>query len=224
MKVIISEDVRTTYPDLRLAFLEINGMRIGSVSDKLTQRIRESAQMMRDSLDLDKVKDRPDFRAYRDFFWKIKVDPTKTRPAAEALVRRILKNATLPRINDFVDSYNIASAETGIPIAAFDIEILEEPAILRMSKEGEQFFGIGMTEKKSLEAGLPVMSSGGSLIAVYPYRDADDSKITSETTDALVITCGVPGIPLDTLIEAAKKSRDNILSICGGHASKIETA
>lgn len=221
MELRIEEDIRKTYPDIHLASLEILGMEIGTGSDKVANLIREESAKLLQALTLDTVKDREDFRAYRDFFWRIGVDPTKIRPAAEALVRRILKGASLPRINDFVDAYNISSAESGVPIAAFDLAAIEEDIVLRMSRAGEIFLGIGMEAPKTLQEGVPVMSSGDSLIAIYPYRDADESKITVETSDAVLITCGVPGISTEKLIEAAKKARDYVLSVCGGTPSKI---
>jgi DNA/RNA-binding domain of Phe-tRNA-synthetase-like protein len=41
------------------------------------------------------------------------------------------------------------------------------------------------------------------LIAVYPYRDADESRVTEETKVVLFMMCGVPGIASADL-EAAK--------------------
>ena len=223
MEVLIADDMRKAYPELRLAFVEIEDMKIGVGNDNITNLLKEEAGKLRQTLTLDSVKDRDDFRAYRDFFWRIGVDPTKIRPAAEALVRRLLKDASLPRINDFVDAYNLASADTGVPIAAFDRDELEEDIILRLSKKGEEFLGIGMDSSKILEGGIPVMSSRDLLIAIYPYRDAEISKITAETGNAMLISCGVPGIKAEVLIDAARKSRDNVMAICGGHTSKIRT-
>ena len=221
MELRIAEDIKKAYPELRLAYLEMRGMKIGTGSDKVTGMMKEESEKLLQALTLDTVKDREDFRAYRDFFWRIGVDPTKIRPAAEALVRRILKGASLPRINDFVDAYNISSAESGAPIAAFDLDTIEDDIILRISKSGEDFLGIGMEAPRTLQEGVPVMSSGDELIAIYPYRDADESKITIGTSDAILITCGVPGIQTQKLIEAANKARDYILSVCGGSPSKI---
>jgi len=221
MELRVEEEIRRAYPELHLAYLEIRGMSIGTNSDKVTKLIKDESERLAKSLTLDTVKDREDFHAYRDFFWRIGVDPTKTRPAAEALVRRILKGSSLPRINDFVDAYNISSAESGVPIAAFDLDAIEDEIILRMSRAGETFLGIGMDSPKTLPEGLPVISSGESVIAIYPYRDADESKITVETTDAVLIACGVPGVATTKLIEAASKARDYIISVCGGVPSKI---
>jgi len=223
VEVAISDPVRTAYAGLRLAFVEIHGMKIGVDSAKATDLLNEASERVSKSITLEAVKDRPDFRAYRDFFWRLGVDPTKTRPASEALIRRILKGSSIPRINDFVDAYNIASIGTGVPIAAFDLGTIDADATLRFSDSGEEFLGIGMSSSRVLEQGIMIMSSGEDVIAVYPYRDAEESKIGLETVDAVLISCGVPGIPVEALTEAAGRARDFVISICGGHPSKMRT-
>lgn len=221
MEVVISDEVRAAYGDLRLACVEIRGMKIGIGSEKVTGLLKEASERISSSVSLETVKDRADFRAYRDFFWRLGVDPTKTRPASEALVRRILKGSSIPRINDFVDAYNLASIETGIPIAAFDLNAVGEEVTLRFSNPGEEFLGIGMPSGKGLMQGILVMSSSDILIAIYPYRDAEESKITLETSDAVLISCGVPGISSDAIANAAGRARDSVISACGGHPSKV---
>ena len=221
MRLAISDEVKAAFPGLLLAYFDIRGMQIGAMGEKVTETLKEVSDKTRASLTIENVKDRSDFRAYRDFFWKLGVDPTKTRPASEALVRRILKGSSMPRINDFVDSYNIASIETGVPIAAFDVAALEDDITLRFSGEGEGFYGIGMEESRVVDPHILVMSSGDELVAVYPYRDADASRITTDTRDAVLISCGVPSIELDALLLAAVKARDYVIASCGGHPSKI---
>jgi len=221
MEVVISEEVSSEIPELHVAYFTIEQLRVGTDSEKISEMIAEIAREILNALDIDRVKDRSDFRAYRDFFWSIGVDPTKTRPAAEALVRRILRGSSLPRINDFVDAYNLASIVSGVPIGAFDMEGLEDCVVLRFSRSGEEFLGIGMQSPMILDTRRLVMSSGDELIAIYPYRDADNSKITCDTRDALLISCGVPNIEIDQILNGARKCRDFITSQCGGISSKI---
>src|SRR3989337_4009546 len=58
---------------------------------------------VRASYTLESVKDVPELRAYRDFFWRVGIDPTKTRPAAAAPIRRILGGKPFPRINTLAE-------------------------------------------------------------------------------------------------------------------------
>ncbi|MEM1944718.1 MAG: phenylalanine--tRNA ligase beta subunit-related protein [Nitrososphaerota archaeon] len=84
-------------------------------------------------------------RAYRDFFWRMAIDPTKTRPSAEALLRRVLQGREFPRVNTLVDVYNVVSMKNIVPIAAFDADRLVGDLVMRFARKGEKFSGIGWT-------------------------------------------------------------------------------
>ncbi|MGC8962010.1 MAG: B3/B4 domain-containing protein, partial [Candidatus Bathyarchaeia archaeon] len=162
------------------------------------------------------MKDEPIFRAYRDFFWKIGVDPTKVRPAAEALVRRALLGKPIPTINTLVDAYNLASMETGIALAAFDRNKISGDLVMRYAWPGEPFQGIGMRYPIVLRGVEVVVSDGEKLVAIYPYRDADSSKIVESTRSLILMVCGVPGIEETKLIEARDIATSYITRFCDG--------
>ena len=147
-------------------------------------------------------------RAYRDLFWSLGIDPTKIRPAAEALVRRIVGGRPLPTINTAVDSYNLASIETRVAFAAFDADLLHGDLTLRYATEGEGFLGIGMDGPKVLEGRELVIDDGEELVAIYPYRDADGSKLTLRTKRSLLLGCGVPGLGGAELGEATDRAAE----------------
>jgi DNA/RNA-binding domain of Phe-tRNA-synthetase-like protein len=166
---------------------------------------------------LEVVRDLPIIRAYRDFYWKVGIDPTKTRPAGEALLRRIIGGRDLPNINTLVDSYNIASAETMISIAAFDrFKLNPEELLMRSAVPGETFMGIGMNTPISLE-GVEVViedTSERKLIAVYPFRDAEESKVTESTKEVLFMMCGVPGLASKDLESAKSITSEYVTKFC----------
>ena len=165
---------------------------------------------------LEEVRNDPVFRVYRDFFWKVGVDPTKTRPASEALVRRILAGRSLPAISTAVDAYNLASASSGIPIAAFDEDLLEGALSLRFAEIGEEFLGIGMDAPVILRENQVVMTDAGGIIAIYPYRDADATKVVPGTRNIHIVSCGVPGIPGERIIGAYRTCARYLEEFTGG--------
>ena len=170
---------------------------------------------VREKYDLETVKDDAVFRKYREFFWKLGIDPTKKRPASEALVRRILQGKTIPEINTLVDAYNLASIETGIPLAAFDRDHLVGDLLMRFSEEGETFTGIGMKKPILLSKEL-VIADEENVVAVYPYRDADITKVGIDTSEILLLSCGVPGIENETLEGALSIANEIITRFCCG--------
>ncbi|MDD2666448.1 MAG: phenylalanine--tRNA ligase beta subunit-related protein [Methanocellales archaeon] len=221
MNFYFDPKVKERFPGLKVC--------IGSISDMHPAKedmegLRESVfAKVRERYSLEDLKDVSIFRAYRDFFWNIGVDPTKVRPAGEALIRRVLRGSPIPKINPIVDAYNLSSIETGIALAAFDESLIKGGNLtMRFAEPGELFKGIGMDEPMRLRGKEVVLSYADEdsedekLVAIYPYRDADSTKVTSDTKNVILLSCGVPGIEDDLLEQAIVKAIDYITRFCGG--------
>ena len=72
---------------------------------------------------------------------RLGIDPTKTRPSSEALLRRVKKGDHLPRINTLVDICNWCSLELQLPYGLYDLSGIEPPIELRLGADGEQYDG-----------------------------------------------------------------------------------
>lgn len=215
MDLKIDSKLKTRFPNLNVLLLHIDDVRVQKMDCELEKFKLEVINQVRNEYDLDSVKDNPTFRAYRDFFWGIKIDPTKIRPAAEALIRRILAGKPLPTINTLVDAYNLASIKSGIAMATFDADKLDGNLLMRFAEEDEPFQGIGMDKPLILKGGEIVVADEKKLIAVYPYRDADNTKITEKTKNITIVVCGVPGITDDVLENASNVTLDYVKRFCG---------
>ena len=223
----IAQEVRERFPTLKLAVVEISGVSVRSTRrgrpKELEELVRGAVEEVSEKYELSTLKDVPLFRAYRDFFWRLGIDPTKDRPSAEALVRRVLSGKPFPAINTLVDAYNVASMRSGIPIATFDADAIIGPRIeLRFAREGELFVGIGMEKPVRLSGRELVMADGGGPIAIYPHRDSDRTKVTERTVRALVVVCGAPGVGARKLAETAELTVEYIRRFCGGTPGPIE--
>ncbi|MEM1944495.1 MAG: phenylalanine--tRNA ligase beta subunit-related protein [Nitrososphaerota archaeon] len=213
----ISQPVRNEFPGLEVRLVKLLGVRvwIGNAG-ALDAEVEAAAQRMRGLYSLETLKDVETVRLYRDFFWRVGIDPTKTRPSAEALLRRVLMGRPFPRVNSLVDAYNLASMETLIPIAAFDLDLLRMDLVMRRARRGEFFHGIGMAWPHQLTGRELVVEDREKLIAIYPYRDADSTKVTERTVNTLVMVCGAPKVPAARLEEATERVVDYITRHCGG--------
>lgn len=213
---MIDSRVRGKFPDLEVRLKSVSGITIGGESDALEKLKSQVTREVKETYNLETLKDDPHFRKYRDFFWKIDIDPTKIRPASEALIRRILQGKTLPTINTGVDAYNLASIKSTVPLAAFDKEKLKGELSMMFAKGGEEFLGIGMKGPKILAGNEIIIKDEEKLVAIYPYRDADDSKVTLDTKEILLMSCGVPGVTSEKLDEAVNLAGEYLVRYCGG--------
>ncbi|MEM1689231.1 MAG: phenylalanine--tRNA ligase beta subunit-related protein [Candidatus Hadarchaeales archaeon] len=216
MRLHIEKKLQEDFPEISVLVREITGVLVKNRDEQLEIFKQKVFDKLRKTYFIEDVKNLPVIRQYRSFYWRLGIDPTKTRPAGEALLRRILLGKDLPTINTLVDAYNLASAETGVAISALDREKIKGELVLRYSRVGELFFGMGMSASMLLDGGRPIICDDEKVVALYPYRDSELTKITEETTKAVLIFCGVPGIENRFLQEVAEKTITYIKRFCGG--------
>lgn len=209
----IAPVVRQRFPGLEVRCAVLRGLRVGRDALPFADEVVAEVRGLRA---LDGLKDDALFRAYRDFYWALGIDPTKQRPSGEALNRRVLAGKALPRINGFVDAYNLASLRTGVPIAAFDAAALEGGVELRFARAGEAFVSIGGDQREVLQGTELVVGDAARVVAFYPYRDSDHTKVTEATTEVLLAACGAPGVPRATLDGARDLAARYVGQACGG--------
>ncbi len=122
--------------------------------------------------------------AVRAMYRRLGIDPTKTRPSSEALLRRVRKGDELPRVNSLVDIINWCSAESALPFGLYDRHRIEGPVAARLGEPGEEYPGI-RKEVVHLAGRLTLADTAGPF--GNPTSDSARTMITAGTTAALVV-------------------------------------
>ncbi|MDH5459915.1 MAG: phenylalanine--tRNA ligase beta subunit-related protein [Candidatus Bathyarchaeota archaeon] len=217
-----SPKVSEKFPELSICIGIINHVHVEKENEQ-TQRLKKAVyEEVNAKYNIETLKDNPTVRAYRDFYWKLDIDPTKTRPSGEALLRRVLHGKELPRISTVVDAYNLASMKTIIPISGFDKDRLNLPFQIRFAKNGENFTGIGMNKPITLTDKMLVLADEKQILCIYPYRDSDYSKITGQTRNVLIVGYGASGITEEQLKEAVETTLSYTRLVSGGEIEMVK--
>ena len=132
------------------------------------------------------VRQRPpaDVAAVRTMYKRVGLDPTKTRPSSEALLRRVRKGETLPRINSLVDVCNWCSLEFQLPYGLYDAAHVEGDVELRLGREGESYPGI-RKDDVHVAGRLTLADARGPF--GNPTSDSARTMVTTATTSAIVV-------------------------------------
>jgi DNA/RNA-binding domain of Phe-tRNA-synthetase-like protein len=207
-------EIKVKLPEIFVCTGEVYGVSVKRSESRTLELFNKVIEDVRKEYDVHNLKNHPVVRAYRDFYWKIGIDPTKQRPSSEALLRRGLKGK-IPIINNVVDAGNIASMETLIPIGLYDIDLISGDLELRFAKRGEIFEPIG-GKTEELNENQIVLSDRKRIIHVYPYRDSRHTMIRGETKNVLIIACGVPNVTKEIVLSACKKASNYITLLAGG--------
>jgi DNA/RNA-binding domain of Phe-tRNA-synthetase-like protein len=213
-------EVSERFRKLALCIGTMRGLRVEE-NEQIQQLKKGVYEQVRAKYDIKTLKDNSTVRMYRDFYWKLGIDPTKTRPSGEALLRRVSNGNELPSISTVVDAYNLASMKTIIPISGFDTDRLNPPFHVRFARDGETFSGIGMTTRISLADKMLVLTDEKQVLCIYPYRDCDNTKIGLQTRNVTIVGYGAPETAEEQLKEAVHMTLTYIKQVSGG---EIETA
>lgn len=195
--VPIEDEVKERYPGVLALYVKVwvepkEEYDLDSAISKVLGGLKFTAE---------ELKDLPKVRAYRDFYWRMGIDPTKQRPASEALARRLIKRRSIPRISFIVDAGNLASIETLIPIGIYDSRFVVGRPRLRLAEEGEKFVDI-VGNERPLKPHEIVLADEEGPLHIFPYRDSYRTRVRDDTREIYIVACGVYGIKMDDLREA----------------------
>lgn len=117
-------------------------------------------------------------------------DPARYRGSAEALLRRVIANKGLPRINAVVDVINLVSVESRLPVGLYDLAAVSGDIVFRAGRAGETYKGIGKYDL-NLE-GVPLFAD-----AIGPHgsatSDSERTMVTASTTNIIALIVSFSG-------------------------------
>ncbi len=154
-----------------------------------------------------------DATAVRTMYKRVGIDPTKTRPSSEALLRRVRKGNPLPRINSMVDICNWCSLEFQLPYGLYDLDRIEGDVMLRLGAEGESYAGIRKDEVHV--AGRIALADARGPFG-NPSSDSARTMVTAGATRALMIVFAPAEVPLPRIGQVLEVSSARTLAYCGG--------
>ena len=134
--------------------------------------------------------------AVRTMYKRVGIDPTKTRPSSEALLRRVRKGDSLPRINSMVDICNWCSFEFQLPYGLYDAAQIEGDVELRLGREGESYPGI-RKDDVNVSGRITLADARGPF--GNPTSDSARTMVTTGTTRALLVVFAPLGFELSRL-------------------------
>ena len=196
MKIIVSHEIESVCPEFVGVCVEaqvINSLH----SEELWQEIRALGEQYRQTLTTESLKTLPGIAATRAVYKRCGKDPSRYRPASEALIRRMLQGKELYQCDTLVDLINLASIAYGYSISGLDGDKIQGLRLtLGIGQEGEPYEGIGRGPLNI--AGMPVWRDAEGGIAT-PTSDNERTKIDLGTSHLVCIVNGYDGNRQETM-------------------------
>lgn len=190
MKIVVSQDIKQVCPEFVGACVEAQVVNT-SYDSELWKDIETLCNKFREELTTESLKEITSIAATRRVYKACGKDPSRYRPASEALIRRVLQGKELYQLNTLVDLVNLASIAFGYSIGGFDADHFEGDTLtLGIGREGEPYEGIGRGTINI--QGLPVYRDAIGGVGT-PTSDHERTKISEQTTHLVVLINGYDG-------------------------------
>lgn len=153
----------------------------------------------------------------RRLYRSVGLDPTKTRPSSEALLRRVIKGKGLYRVHPLVDLFNLASVTAQLSVGLYDASrIAGDLVTVAIGEDGWGFDGI-RKGRINVAGRLCVVDAEGPFGS--PTADSLRTSIEGEVPDALAIFFQPVDGDRDRLEAALDHSTDLALRLLGAEVS-----
>jgi DNA/RNA-binding domain of Phe-tRNA-synthetase-like protein len=198
---------------VRLGVLVLEGVSVRDADEALAAEVDAYGRELRTRYPEAKSAEVPGAADARALYKALGLDPTKTRPSNEALLRRVLKGETLYRVNTLVDGLNLCSLRFQLPFGLYDLGAIAPPVMLRRGRPGEAYEGI-RKGPVNIE-GRPVLVDAQGPFG-NPTSDSARTMVTPKTRVALVTVYAPAGYSMSRLNGVLDGTETTLTRFCGG--------
>ena len=182
-KIFIADSIRNACPHIQLACLECL-VNVTYSDTKLLNIMDEEMKKISDSLEIENIGRLPEIFAAREAYKALGKDPLRYRLSAESLLRRVVKEKGLYRVNNVVDILNLISIRSGYSIGGYDSDKIKGEIICEKGRENVPYSGIGRGILNI--SSLPVLSDEDGHFGT-PTSDSERTMVTSGTRKFLMV-------------------------------------
>ena len=179
IQYIIAEEIFALFPEYCRGVLFVKNVRNRESPAELINIIREQENIIKEKYNLDNLLQDERIDSWRNAYRKAGIKPGEFRPSIEAMLRRILKNQSLPSINALVDIGNYFSLKHLIPIGCHSLHDIRSDLSLRFAEGTETFIPFGQNEAENPAKGEIIFTNGVDIMTRrWTWRQSNHS-ITS---------------------------------------------
>jgi DNA/RNA-binding domain of Phe-tRNA-synthetase-like protein len=208
---------------LRAGAVVFHNVRVGpSGPDLRAEMAAQAAAIRRRFASPAAVRSAPQVAAFHEVLRKVGVNPRRDQPSIDRLLTYALKRGDLPAVNSLVDAYNLVSVRSCCSLGAHDLDRIALPVSLRLLTGREGFTPLGSTAEAAVTAGeYGYVDASDRLLCRLDVVQAEFSKVTCDTRNALLIIEGTTAHPPEALRQTFTDAMTQVLRHCGGMAEIV---
>lgn len=217
MNINIQPEIFEQWPEAQLGLVFVtNANNRASLADWQPEQQRIEAVIREQFPKTEVVGQHPNIQAWRKVYKQFGSDPHDYRCSVEGLVRQVVKGNTIWGINPLVDLYNFICLKYVVPVGGEDCAKVKGGVRLMRASGTEPFVRLGGTENEPPEPGEVVYTdTEGVLCRRWNWREADRTKLTADTTSAILVIETIPPMTGELLQQATTELAQLVERWCG---------
>ncbi|MFE5893444.1 B3/4 domain-containing protein [Streptomyces sp. NPDC056468] len=206
LTLTVSDEVRALAPGFTHVAVEAHGLVNGPSTAASSELLDEAARRLAGRLDGRAPHEDPHMAAWREIYTAFGSKPSRTRNSAEALAKRALSEAGLPRINLLVDVYNAISVAHLVPVGGEDVDHIEGGMRLVRATGEEDFVTVAGGEEvvEHPDAGEVVWrDDAGVTCRRWNWRQGPRTRLTEDSVSGIFLLETLSPMPVAEAEQAA---------------------
>ncbi len=189
-------------------------------SKEMNELLKTKSDRVKEVLTVSSIAQHSHFEPWRQAYKKFGAKPDALS-SIENLVQRILKKGEIRSINPLVDLYNIISLKYLLPAGGEDLDALHGNLELRFAQAHEKSICLlGEQDAQAPKMGeVMYADDNGAVCRRWNWKEADRTKITEHTRNAVFVLEALPPVARDVVEAAAHELAALIEVYCGGTAT-----
>lgn len=215
MEITIQRHIKEILPDFKIGTIHYNNITVSESPQMLKGRLQLFQEQLYFDLEDKDITHFPGLLEWQLVWKALGSSPSRYRPSAEALFRRIKKQNYLSSIHSAVDMNSFLSLQYEIPLGLYDADKINGDVEIAIGTENDQFEGLN-NRSNTLDNILVSKDALGAFGS--PYVDSTRTAVTENTKNALHIFYLRPSMERDTALELLGAAANMFTGINGGEA------
>jgi len=190
--LIISDEIKRVYPEALLGILAIRDVCNPNQHEELDRCKLELENNLRKNfarLERSDLKDMEPLKTYNDYYKRFK----KTYQVLLQLESIVFKNRSIPRVASLVEVMFMAELKNLLLTAGHDLEAIDRPLKLDVSRGKEKYTLLNGQEKELLPGDMMISDLKGIISSII-YGPDKRTRIKPNTRNVLFVVYAPPGI------------------------------
>ena len=189
-----------------------------SDAQEIQAQLREEEKRIRATYVSETLSQEPKIDCWRKAYSAFGGKPKENRSSVENLYKSVLRGNEQRHINKLVDAYNLVSLRHMLPVGGEDLDKMQGDLALTFAGEDEApVLLLGERDARPPHPGEVIYKDGVSTVCRrWNWREADRTKLTEETRNAILVIEGLPPVTKEEVEDATKELIALVQKSCGG--------